>query len=118
MLDSLVRWLRTLGKTGELAAAAITLLESKTGLALIGSAILGALTWVWAGLFEVLSNPHAQIAVGAFLVTLWTYIALRLLWTVRQPIHAVPVPDYRYCLNPENFQLGVNMEEPDAALQV
>jgi hypothetical protein len=114
----MLKWLRSLGRVGEITAATITLFESKITWAFIVSAIVGALTWFWDGLFQILNNDHAQIAIVAFFITLWTYVAFRVLWIVRQTVSVDQVPDFRYCLSPESFQLSINSEDPDAALQL
>lgn len=106
------KWLRSLGKAGEITAAAITLIESKLTWAVVVSAAFGTLAALWAGLFDFFSNQHTQVALGVFLAVLWTYVGVRVLRSFREPIHTLPKADYRYCINPEGLGVVVDPKNP------
>ena len=114
----MLKWLRTLDKTGSTVGWVIAIIESKITWVLVVSAFIGSLTSLWTTVFEFFNNRHTQIAIGVFIASLWTYIGIRVLRSSQEVVRVTTAPDYRYCLNPEGFQLFIDPKGTDLALNV
>jgi hypothetical protein len=109
-------WLRSAGPIGTFIANAILFLTTNWGL--VVSVALGIFAAVIGVAYDIASNSHVQVGVGTFIAALWTYIGLRTLRSFRETKNIAISPDYKYCVNPENYQLALDQESEDAALQV
>jgi hypothetical protein len=65
----------------------------------------------WA--YGIASNMHVQVGVGVFIAILWTCIGLRTLRLFKETKNVALVPEYKYCLNPENYQIHLDQDSND-----
>src|SRR5882757_10647477 len=114
----MLKWLRSLGKTGETIAWILAIFDTKVTWAVVVSAAFGIFAALWTGLFDFFNNQHTQIATGVFLATFWTYIGWRVLRSLRDPIRTLPEADYRYCISPEGLVLVFDPQNTDLAFSL
>ena len=106
-------WIGRLIGWGAIALAYLT-----TPWAVAMSAALATWAVLSAAAFKFVSDPHLQTGVQVFLALLWTYTGLRFLEFMRSTSTVKVVPDYRYAINPEGYQVALDEEHPDAAFQL
>jgi hypothetical protein len=109
-------WLRRFGPIGTFIANAIVFLTTSWNVVVSAALAIFAAAVGWA--YDIASNPHVQVGVGTFVAALWTYIGLRTLWSFKDTKNIAIAPDYKYCINPENYQILLNPDSIDAALQI
>ena len=114
----MLSFLRRFGKLGETLAWIVALIETKLTWAAALSVVVGIAAAWWTSLFELLSDRRTQVAIGAFLATLWTYIGLQVLRAMKRPTRVATEPEYKYCLNPEGYTLHIDPKGTDLALSV
>lgn len=115
-MEAFLKRLQGLGGLFGFAANAITFLAANWPL------VVSAGIAVWAttvtGLFKIAVDPHVQVAVGVFLVILWTYIGLRFLSTLNGTANVRLVPDYRYGISPEGYAIAFDEENEDVCFNI
>lgn len=93
MLQPLLKWLRSLGPIGSVAADAVQLLTADWKVVVI--ALTGIIAGIWETLTALVNNRHVQAGLIWFLAFLWTYIGLRAL---RSQKRSSVLYDYAYSL--------------------
>ena len=104
-----IKRLRAAGGAANWLATALTIAGTNWGVLVSFAAGIGA--WFWKDAFGFASDPHVQIGGSVFLWTLWTYIALSILYRLHHGIRTSPMVDYAFGIIIEN--IGMNVDAAD-----
>jgi hypothetical protein len=108
--------LKTAGGVLGAASAVLTVAGANWGLLLSAAIALGAA--FWKGAFSFFTDPHVRVFGSVFLWALWTYIALSILYRMRNGIKVIPHIDYAHAVLVESFGLALDRESENNALQI
>jgi hypothetical protein len=115
-MSRIKKWKASLGPFGFLADV-VAIAQTNWGLVISLVVAVGAS--IWKSAFEVATNPHFQVAVAVFFVTLWTFTAVSILRQMHTGIKIKPVLDYAHSIVLDGNQLAFdrNAKKTDFAIQ-
>jgi len=103
---------KALGPFGFMADV-LSVAQTNWGAVLSLAVALGA--GFWKGATDLASNPQVRVGASVFLWSIWTYIALSLLYRISRGIKVVSVIDYAHSLVVEGMYLAVNLDAKGVA---
>jgi hypothetical protein len=100
-MQSINKFLGGFGSVGTAVANVLVFLTTNWTIVVSAALAIFAALVGWA--YDIASNPHVQVGVGAFVATLWTCIGLVVLADRRKPRTIRAFQDYQYALTFEGL---------------
>ena len=113
-MQSLLKWLRSLGPVGSFTANVLSILA--TNWVLTMSAVLGLWASFTDSVVALSENPRVHTALIVFLVLLWTSVGIAYLIDRRKPTYIRAAHDYRYGLTFEGVMPVYQPGHPEGVL--
>ncbi len=110
------RFFTTIGRGLAWGGVALTYLT--TGWGALVTAALTALAAYWLVLSAWLTSPPVYIACIVFVLCLWTIIGIHSAFHLNRPRHVIVSGPLEHCISIEGFQIFINPEGGDNALQI